>query len=114
MSMYILATAIFIIGTASGGIYGYMTQQEPLGMIISIIGGGFAGSAAGGLVFTWLYFTSGNETDEDTGETGLVPAATPAGSLEPAHSDPGQKMAEETRFQRLANKINLLKNPKRD
>jgi len=59
--MYIIASLFFISGIAAGAVYGFMVDKSAMDILIFIVAGGFAGSAAGGLVFTFLYFTGQNE-----------------------------------------------------
>lgn len=63
--MYIIATLLLIIGALSGAIYGFVLEMPCLKIILYCFAGGFAGSAAGGLVFTYLYFTAPNDMDMD-------------------------------------------------
>lgn len=62
-SMYIIASLFFISGIAAGAVYGFMVDKSAMDILIFIVAGGFAGSAAGGLVFTFLYFTGQNEDE---------------------------------------------------
>ena len=66
--MYIIASLLFIVGIAAGAVYGFMVEKSAMDMVIFIVAGGFAGSAAGGLVFTYLYFTGQNEDGKDIHE----------------------------------------------
>ena len=66
--MYIIAILFFIVGIAAGAVYGFIVDKSAMDMVIFIVAGGFAGSAAGGLVFTYLYFTGQNEDEKDINE----------------------------------------------
>ena len=69
--MYIIASLFFIVGIAAGAGYGFMAEKSAMDMVIFIVAGGFAGSAAGGLVFTFLYFTGQNEDEKDEDEKNI-------------------------------------------
>ncbi|MCP4114936.1 MAG: hypothetical protein GY737_05920 [Desulfobacteraceae bacterium] len=67
--MYIIATALLIIGTLAGAAFGVMFEQTHLETLFSSAAGGFAGSLIGGALFTYLYLTADEEEDEDEDET---------------------------------------------
>ncbi len=67
--MYIIASLFFIVGIAAGAGYGFMAEKSAMDMVIFIVAGGFAGSAAGGIVFTFLYFTGQNEDEKNEHDT---------------------------------------------
>ncbi|MEA1969654.1 MAG: hypothetical protein U9N77_15715 [Thermodesulfobacteriota bacterium] len=64
--MYIIASILFFIGIAAGGLYGFIYEQTVLEIIFSSAIGGFVGSAAGGVIFSYLYFISLREEEEET------------------------------------------------
>ncbi len=68
-SMYIIASLFFAAGIAAGAIYGFTVEKTGMDIILFTIAGGFAGSAAGGIIFTYLYLTGHNDYDNDEYET---------------------------------------------
>ncbi len=66
--MYIIASSLFIIGIVAGAVYGFMVEKTAMDIAYSIIAGGFAGSAAGGIVFTCLYLSGQNEDENNINE----------------------------------------------
>ncbi len=63
--MYIIATLLLLIGSAAGGLYGWLQCTTPLGITMAVVLGGFFGSVVGGIVFTWLYLTAIEDEDDD-------------------------------------------------
>ena len=66
--MYISATALLILGALAGAAYGVILGFPTLKTIIYCFAGGFAGSVAGAILFTFLYFksteTEGSDKDK--------------------------------------------------
>ncbi len=63
--MYIIATALFVIGISAGGLWGYYKELTIIGTAFCAALGGFAGSAAGAMLFTYLYFTGRDDPAEE-------------------------------------------------
>jgi len=110
--MYIIATLLLIVGTLAGVLYGFMLEKTHLEIIISGIVGGFAGSAAGGLIFTYLYLTS----NDDEEPVKLLASSAPALEEPPKPVKkpmPVQKPRPESdkkRIKRLEKEIQAIKN----
>ncbi|MFO7884790.1 MAG: hypothetical protein R6U68_08215 [Desulfobacteraceae bacterium] len=62
--MYITALILFLTGICTGGLYGFVYDKSAFDLICLMAAGGFGGSAAGGIVFTYFYFTSADELTE--------------------------------------------------
>ncbi|MEA2060575.1 MAG: hypothetical protein U9P10_08755 [Thermodesulfobacteriota bacterium] len=62
--MYITALILFLTGICAGGLYGFVYDKSAFDLICLTAAGGFAGSAAGGILFTYFYFTSTEELTE--------------------------------------------------
>jgi len=106
--MYISALFIFVIGICTGGLYGYLYLQTPWEMVFSLVTGGFVGSAAGGILFSYLYFTAPGETLETTD---LPPPKPPQKQQlkQIALKKPVGQESDKKRIKRLKKEINLLK-----
>jgi len=63
-TMYITALILFLTGICAGGLYGFVYDKPAFDLICLTAAGGFAGSAAGGILFTYFYFTSTEELTE--------------------------------------------------
>ncbi len=62
--MYIIASIFFVIGIAAGALYGIKFEKTGMDIALSIVAGGFAGSAVGGIIFTYLYMTGQNDYED--------------------------------------------------
>lgn len=62
--MTIVFTIIFCLSLAAGAGWGYLTQADTLGYVVSMVIGGFIGSSIIALLFSWLYFFQ-QETDQE-------------------------------------------------
>ncbi|GEM_PF-5092986 len=69
--MYIIASLFFVAGITAGGVYGFMAKKTVMDIIFLSITGGFAGSAAGGIVFIYLYLTGRDEDIIDEQKYGV-------------------------------------------
>ncbi len=66
-TMYISATALLVLGALLGATWGFLLDYPALKIAICCFAGGFAGSVAGGILFTFLYLTAsdpGGDEDE--------------------------------------------------
>lgn len=78
--MYITATILFILGMAAGSVYGYLYTTSLTGFFLAFATGGFAGSAAGAVVFILFYFIAQKNDDKKTyqpSKNGFVSSLTP-------------------------------------
>ena len=66
--MYILATALFILGIIVGGCYGFFYLQTTMERLLAFLISGFLGSSAGAVVFIYSYFRSESYTHSDDGD----------------------------------------------
>ena len=113
-TMYIIATALLIIGTLAGAAYGVIFEQTHLETLFSSAAGGFAGSLMGGALFTYLYLTADEEeTDEE--ETPHPETFTALPQKEQSkfirESTPE---SDKKQIKRLENELQAIKNNKRE
>ncbi|MFO7749569.1 MAG: hypothetical protein R6V54_05700 [Desulfobacteraceae bacterium] len=92
----------------TGGLYGYLYLETPWEMVFSLVTGGFVGSAAGGILFSYLYLTAPEEPPETTA---FPPKANPPEQQvkQIALKKPVDHESEKKRIKRLKKEINQLK-----
>lgn len=106
--MYILATALLILGALSGATWGYLQDYPVLKIIIYCFAGGFAGSVAGGILFTFLYLTASDPDGDEDERPQVLPDPGVDKNLPQPSEKPGKKSCPPT-VQKTAAEIDKIK-----
>jgi hypothetical protein len=126
--MYVIPILLFIAGVSAGGVYGVMSDLGARDLVLALGVGGFAGSALGGILFTYLYFRAPEDLEPESGSippdrqlpllkslpaTAVGPAAGTSASLTvpaaPPMSGKNRQETDRQKIRRLEKEIHRLK-----
>lgn len=119
--MYILATALLILGALFGATWGYILGYPVLKIMVYCFAGGFAGSMVGGILFTFLYLTADDHGGDENEKPRVLPDPGIDKKLPQPNKKPGETIctptAQETvaetdtmKIKRLEQEIRSIKN----